>query len=270
MKTKETTYLSNLYVEWCATVEKRRGLMVPVSSMADECKRRHDPGFRSVYMFEKSAAEEIGKAGSSKGFRRYVPYSDRLIIDLDTGEEGLEAARTVLQGFSYDLYTSGSKGYHFELPTALYYGHDLPQAHKELVAKLDIGADLSLYRHSSLVALPGRKHHRTGKRKELIEEVSGQTITVPEPTDLGLPTLEIADTEFDLAFLFTRLASTAAQEPDQGWRHTTLWSIAENMSRLGLQLDTAMDLLTRINEQWTNPKPEDEVERAVRQAYRRA
>lgn len=269
MKTKETTYLSSLYVEWCATVEKRRGLMVPVSSLADEGKRRHDPGFRSVYMFEKSAAEEIKAAGSSKGFRRFVPYSDRLIIDLDSGESQLNGITALLSGYSYKLYRSGSKGFHFEIETPLYYGHDLPQAHKEFVAGLNVGADLSLYRHSSLVALPGRIHPKTQKRKTEIAANVGELLTIPEPTQVWLPTPQIEESEFDLAFLFTRLATTAAQEPDQGWRHTTLWSVAESMSRLGLHIDTAIDLLTRINEQWKNPKAADEVERAVKQAYQR-
>lgn len=267
MKTMEMTCLSDLYVEWCASVDRRGGLMLPLLRLDLERKQRYDPGFRSVYAFDRQAYDEIKQTGTSRGFRRYEPYSDLLIIDLDNGDKDLEKLTKQLKGYSYRVYTSGSKGYHIEVDTPLYCGHELPQAHKEYVESLGIAADASLYRHSSIVALEGRIHHKTGKRKALIKSIKGELLSIPKPVNAPQVRVAIDADDCNLEWIFTRLANLAAFEPTQGWRHTKLWSIAESMRSQGFQYDTALDLLTRINDQWKNPKAAAEVELAVKQAY---
>lgn len=269
MITKETTYRSELYVEWCSSVDRRGGHLLPLLSLESEKARRHNPGFRSVYCFDQVAYEQITSTGSSRGFRQYVPYSDTLVIDLDNGDKDLERLIGLLKGYSFRVFSSGSKGFHVEIDTPLYCGHELPQAHREFVETLGVAADTSLYRHSSLVAIEGRIHPKTGRRKSLLNQYKGELLSIPKPTKALPITVAIRDEDADLAWLFTRLATVAASEPTQGWRHTTLWSVSESMSRIGLNYETAIDLLTRINESWQNPKPQDEVERAVKQAYTR-
>ncbi len=262
----ETISASNLFVEWAVNVDKRRGRMIPLHVLEAILPTRHNPGFRSVYMFAPSDAMTIADSASSKGFKQYAVYSDHLFIDLDGGDPALALAEVALQGYAYEVWSSGGKGYHIMLPTPMYCGVDLPQAHLEFVEALGCGADLSLYRHSSLIALPERVHAKTGKRKTKVKSVDGRQLTIEEPKMLPKAFNLTFDDE-PISFAFMRFASLCETPPAQGNRHTTLWSIASQLSRTGLSLETTEELLQMMNARWIEPKSEEEVRRAASQAY---
>lgn len=244
--------------------------MVPFSRLGAIQRERHNPGFRSVYLFDSISAATISATGSSKGFKQYAVYSDHLFIDLDGGDPALLAAERALEGFAYEVWSSGGKGYHIMLPTPMYCGVDLPQAHLEFVGALGCGADLSLYRHSSLIALPGRVHAKTGARKTKVKDVDGRQLTIKEP--LVLPkafNLAFTD-EAPISFAFMRLASLCETPPAQGNRHTTAWSISSQLAKSGLSFETVLELVLKMNSEWDNAKPEEEIERAVKQAFGRS
>lgn len=262
----ETTSASDLFVEWTVDVDRRRGQMVPFFRLNDIQLNRHNPGFRSVYMFNQDDAYQIAASESSKGFKQYGVYSDHLFIDLDGGDAALLQAEAALVGYQYEVWSSGGKGYHIVLPTPMYHGTDLPQAHLEFVDSLGCGADLSLYRASSLIALPGRVHQKTGKRKTKVKDVDGRQLTLEQPKMLP-KAFNITYDDEPISFVFMRLASLAETPPAQGNRHTVLWSTSSQLARTGLSYETAEELMQFVNAKWLAPKSEEEVTRAVRQAY---
>lgn len=70
-----------------------------------------------------------------------------------------------------------------------------------------------------------------------------------------------------ISFAFMRFASLCETPPAQGKRHISLWSMASQLSRTGLSLETTEELLQLMNARWPEPKSEDEVRRAAMQAY---
>ena len=267
MEQQATISTSELMVEWSVTLESRRGTMVPFSRLGAIQRERHNPGFRSVYLFDSISAATISASGSSKGFKQYAVYSDHLFIDLDGGDPALVAAEEALRGYQYEVWSSGGKGYHVVLPTPMYCGVDLPQAHLEFVEALGCGADLSLYRHSSLIALPGRVHQRTGKKKAFHKSVAGQQLTIGDPKVLPKAFNLAFTDEAPVSFAFMRLASLCETPPAQGNRHTTAWSMSSQLAKAGLSFETVLELVLKMNSEWDNSKPEDEIERAVKQAF---
>lgn len=72
-----------------------------------------------------------------------------------------------------------------------------------------------------------------------------------------------------ISFAFMRMASLCETPPAQGNRHTSAWSLASQLARAGLSYETTLELVQATNATWPTPKPEDEIERAVMQAYGR-
>jgi hypothetical protein len=96
--------------------------------------------------------------GSPSG---YQGKSDSPIIPIDIDNTDTTNLKGVLNHFgeiigdleSINLYYSGKKGYHIELPSG-YFGIEpcdrLPERIKRMVMQMDIGADLSLYKNHQL------------------------------------------------------------------------------------------------------------------------
>lgn len=256
-----------LYREWAPKLEARKGLMLPLSAFP-EILKKHDPGYASVYMFTKEAADEIKAARSSRDFKQYEVIADEIIIDLDGGEPQLGRCRIPLQGIGYEVWASGGKGFHVRIPTGRLVGNDVPDAHRQWVDSLGVDADLSLYRASSVVSLPGRVHPKTRIKKTFVEWVDGAMPHIPDPVIVERPAFPSADIP-ELASLLSRLANLTALEPSPGNRHTAVWSAAMSLRDAGLSEDATIELLTMVNSAWLNPKPDDEVRRAAEQAFRR-
>ena len=96
--------------------------------------------------------------GSPSG---YQGKSDSPIIPIDIDNTDTTNLKGVLNHFgeiigdleSINLYYSGKKGYHIELPSG-YFGVEpcdrLPERIKRMVMEMNIGADLSLYKNHQL------------------------------------------------------------------------------------------------------------------------
>ena len=96
--------------------------------------------------------------GSSSG---YQGKSDSPIIPIDIDNTDTTNLKGVLNHFgeiigdleSINLYFSGKKGYHIEIPSG-YFGVEpcdrLPERMKRMMVQMDIGADLSLYKNHQL------------------------------------------------------------------------------------------------------------------------
>lgn len=265
----------NYYIEWASDVKKRKGLMVTLPALA-RIVGTYNPGYSSVYMFKEDDAKAIRLNGHSRGFNQYEVAAQFLVIDCDKGEDGRARIEHVLQakGLSYEMWVSGGKGYHFYIPHALVVDKRLPYSHKAaalaLFSKDDI--DLTLYQHGRLISLPGRIHPVTRKRKTLIKTVKGQPLDlkiVDEPSKvIGFNVAELGD-HVHLVSGFQRAADLITLPPDRGSRHIRLWGVALDFAMAGLDYDTVLSLLSKVNDTWEDPKEQEELVKAVQGAFRR-
>lgn len=242
--------------------------MLPVKTIEKFCNAP-DAGYCSVYLFDKASADQIVAAKSSAGLARYPVYTDTLIIDLDKGKEQLEACLEAVKGAQLQVFESGGKGYHVVLSLdALVSGQNVPYSQRKWVESLDVSADLSLYQAGHIVALPGRLHPKTGKRKVLISSQPGDLLSLPL-LDQEPPTFAVGGgDQSELERGLWRTLSLLQQGPDIGGRHTAIWSTAKHFADSGLDYSTALDLLWAVNQTWEEPKERSEVETAVKQAFR--
>ena len=256
-----------LYAEWCSKPKRRRGVMLPEPMLG-----KINEGFRSVYLFDKEAAEEIKQSRSSKTIKRFTPHSHTLFIDLDQGDKGLARVKEWLKDnrLLAQIYTSGGKGYHIHVPHQYVCSRDLPYSHRVLVESLGAGADPSLYHVSHLIAMDGRKHPKTHRRKQLIESVQGEKeLEIPlieTPPKLTFSNFE--NIEDNLSLGLVKLEMLISNEPGVGERHQSLWTCAKNFVDAGCAPETVMDLISKVNSRWQNAKTTEELEEVLRQAMR--
>jgi len=227
-------------------------------------------GYRSHYLFDETDALAIRATGCSQGFSQYIVSADQVIIDLDDGDASVVAleARINALGYGYELWESGGKGWHFVLFHELIRSADLPFSHRCFVLDLAPTADLSLYRHSSLISLPGRKHPKTGRKKKLIRKKEGSLVTFAMKQN-PIPEFKLkagGGLSLTVAGL-NNFATMALIEPQLGNRHTKIWSASKQLADAGWEFDTVLGLACEVNNTWKTPKSNEEVRAAVFQAY---
>ena len=257
----------NYYIEWVPSSLYRTGNMVPIYVIPD-ILRRSDPGYASVYMFKEEDAVKIRSTGSSRGLTNLSVASCSVILDIDNPGD-IDQVIDTLQShnFGFEVWDSG-RGFHVVIPHKLIEDVNLPYSHKVWVERLQLPVDYSLYQHSRILRLPGTVNAKTGRPKQLVKIYEGDManidiITPPtfnlKPETFGLKTIEV---------VLNQLQRLATNEPAQGNRHTRIWSAACSMAEADLSFDTALELLQEINTVWKNPKPTEEVVKAVTQAYK--
>lgn len=235
-------------------------------------EQSYDAGYMSVYAFDAQAADEIAKSGSSKGFARYPVYSDTIYIDLDTGTDYLQSTMGLLmdKGLGFDVFFSGCKGYHIAIPLdKIYKGTEVPYSQLKWIESMGIeGFDPSIYKASALISLPGRKHPNTGVRKYRLNRVTGNAanLRLVEPPKPVFNKLDLGN-EDALRVGVAQLSMLTENPPAEGNRHNAIWRTAKSLFDAGVEFDSALDLLSHINDSWDNPKDEEDVKRAVKGAY---
>lgn len=254
-----------LFHEYASDVNRRHGFMLPVEEVMQRT------GFRSVYAFSEEDALLIKSRESSKGLNQFEVYSDRLVLDIDTGDikdvENIEKFCND-RDLTYSVFFSGSKGYHVEIPTKPKASIHLPITHKILADRISAVVDKSIFRHGSLYRLPGTIHKKTGNPKVLLNSVEGLCvldfdIKTPEPTKFNPVEIE---PEEDIKWALARAGGLFGQEPGLGNRHACFWKTAKSLFDAGFSDEFVEELLLKINESWANPKEENEVIRAIRGA----
>lgn len=266
--------MSNFYVEWASTVKARKGTMISLPALSRIVKIK-DPGYSSVYMFKEEDALLIRQAGHSKGLNQYEVAAQFLVIDCDKGEKGRTVIEDILRerGLAYEIWTSGGKGYHFYIPHAFVVDKRLPASHKAAALALfpkDL-IDITLYQHGRLLSLPNRIHPVTKKRKALISTIQGKplelTIVDEAPKVMSFQTAETSIQS--LIEGLQRSVDLMVYPPHAGQRHIRLWGTALDLARGGIEYDTALAILLKVNDTWDAPKTEEEITQAVNSAYRR-
>ena len=263
--------MTRYYVEWCLSLKSRKGNMVSIEDLPKVLKLvPSNTGYRSCYMFREEDAKEIKQSKCSVGFKQYSVASDKIFIDIDDGND-LPKVEAVIKerGYRYSVWFSGKKGYHIYLYHDLIDSPDLPYSHRAFVESLGIPNDPSIYRHSSIISLPGRRHPTTGKKKILLRTSEGEKVTFPLLTAPTSPTFAVEKSDKDEIYsgLFS-LIDLISKQPSVGTRHTTLWGTAKDLRRSGLSYETVFELLELVNGFWDNPKTAEELKIAVENAYR--
>jgi hypothetical protein len=244
--------------------------MVPLNAL-DSLQKLPNPGYISVYMFSEDAALKIKQSGTSKGLQQYPVAADELVIDIDNGDEGLAEVEVVLeaQGLAYQVWSSGGKGYHVCIPHPLVCSEDLPYSHQQAVQGLGLKVDMSLYQHGRLISMPGRVHPKTKQKKRFIRQVEGKNLDlkIVKKPDLQFNFDDRAGLD-ELASGLMRVVNMLNTPPSPGNRHTKMWGAAKDLADAGLQFDTVLDVMGRVNESWDVQKDEAEIRLAIEQAFK--
>ena len=237
-----------LYREFAPRVFCRSGNMLPAEEVAKK------QGFCSIYAFEENAAKEIIAQGNSKGLGRFPVWADKIVFDLDNGEEGLQELTAWCQerSLGYRVYESGSKGYHCEIDHIPVLSRHLPYTHKILADSTGVPCDPTLYQTARLYRLPGTIHEKTGKPKQLVECVDGDAILeigVRQPIERKFNIRDVEDAEL-LPFFLNAVSNLIGNSPGRGFRHTRLWQLAKDAGRCGLSYETTLELLLTCATSW--------------------
>lgn len=262
--------MNDLYIEWVGPSLNRVGNMLPIGALPALIKQ-HNPGFASVYAFSKDDAMVVRERGHSRGLSGFSVWADRVTIDIDEGDQALLECQVILtkRGLAYEVWSSGSKGYHVSIPHEPIYSPDLPYSHLSYIQGLGVPHDASLYHHARVLRLPGTIHAKTGKRKTFLYKVDGMQaqIEIKKPPAFNFKPLG-GVSPFQDALL--NCLNLTTNPPEAGMRHTRLWSAAKSFAESGTPYLTTLGVLLEVNRAWLKPKELNEVELAVQQAYRQA
>ena len=164
------------YVEIARGIPNNRGIIIPVKHL-----RKYIPGdpvYRSVYLYDDTAVEYVGKYGSLRNFFG-IRYIDKIPIDIDkqenTDKKTLDILRSVIlelenagiDSESFQSYFSGS-GYHLVLAGTLFNfkaGNDLPYVVKQTLKKLVPYLDSSIYMRTGIYRLQHTLNKKTNLYK---------------------------------------------------------------------------------------------------------
>jgi hypothetical protein len=258
-----------LFREWARAKNDRDGCMVSLEDLNLLTQKHPNPGFSGLYCFSEEDSSLITESGCSRGFNQYTPGSDFLAIDLDSGDEYLPEVEDILRcrEYGYDLWSSGSKGYHIILKHDFIMDKRLPYSHNQFVKELGIQADFSLYQPGRLFRLPRCVHEKTGRRKELLKKEEGRNILI-ELVDKPAVEFNFNIAEGDYKAALGRLWSLAEEGVQEGSRNVKFWAVAKDLLLSGFDPGAVLSMLSFINDKQLEPLPEEEMVAIVSSAGR--
>lgn len=244
--------------------------MVSQDTLQKLCQK-DSPGYKSLYGFSEQDAQIIIQNGSSKGFKYFTPFSSELVIDIDTGTVDLIACEAALKdrGLGYVVEESGSKGYHVTIKHQPVYDSDLPYSQRSFVSELGFTYDEGLYRPDRLIRLRRTIHEKTGRRKKIIKIIKGSILELPI-----IPQPEIdwsltgSGEGSDIQTVLMRCLDATLNDVSPGSRYNTLFTLARDFNNCGLSGECALEVLTQINDTWSESKESSEVKVAVEHGFK--
>ena len=222
-------------------------------------------GFRTVYGFQEDSLEYFREIGGVRGTKGLQVYGDELFIDIDNDDQEAEKVFKILveRGYRFEMYFSGSKGYHFLLFHEPMISSSLPHSHKKWVESHDIRCDWSIYQSGRLIRLPGTIHQKTGKEKVLIESNEGSLIQVPLiEAPIAQPSYSSLEdgSEANLLALSSLLNRFVEIPIGEGCRNNRLFSIGKSFFSSGMSGEATQEFLELLNSLIESPIPDEELE----------
>jgi len=213
--------------------------------------------FRSVYGYPTEAQAHIEASGNIVGVKQFAVHSSTLFIDVDE-EEHLDKIERIIAatGVGYSVWSTGNRGLHFHIDMEPVVSIDLPYSQAEYIRGLGLSklVDMTIYRHHSIIRVPGAVHAKTGKTKELLRSVDGPMLTInlvqePEPE---FEHHEAGDPE-----AVRRFRRNLIQKRGVGQRHTHLFILFESGIKSGQDIDSMLDWLYWWNSHQGQPHSAD-------------
>lgn len=240
--------------------------------LVTEADLENRTGFRSIYGFDDATKDIIQEQRGSYGLSGQKLFSSCLFIDIDSNDAlAAEITRTLLEKqIAFEKFHTGGRGWHFHIPITPMEGADVAYRQKRWVEHHFPGADLSLYKTSGIIRLPGTFHSKcVGQRKLLVESHSGNILTIDlkvlPPDTRGLwSTGEEYETEEILDCLLMRRLR-------EGGRNNGIFTIAMLCGKVGYTHEQTKEIVTKYNENMVEPPvSEQELVTTVKSAYRGA
>lgn len=227
-------------------------------------------GFTSLYAISAQDAEAIRAEGTTKGFKGVV-WSPTLEMDFDDPEAAERAGcRLEEMGLEFNAFSTGNRGLHFQLFRSLDSkpSHLLPQKDKAWVRDHFPGADTSIYTHLHPFRLEGTKHEKTGRPKQRVHYNPGNKVTVPALKEKPVPTYDASQSSSGRS-IFDNLQLMANTIPvHNGERQYTLIRQLFALKYEGVPADMARFWVGEWNKMLSDPKAEEELDKAVMSIYR--
>ncbi len=228
-------------------------------------------GFQSVYGVTGDDRDQLLVDNSTRGLRSCKLYSNMLFLDIDDNDALVPTFQKTLQelDLSYYVYHTGNRGFHFHIPIQEMYGVDTAYKQRLFVEEYFEGADVSIYKTSGLIRLPGTFHtSKPGKRKTLITSYLGTTLNLQHykitlPITLPREGDSENDSEKALDYLLMQTASA-------GGRNDTLYKIAFLCEKEGYTVEDTVQLIRQYNLSLVSPPVKDnEIIKVDNSAYGR-
>lgn len=224
-------------------------------------------GFTSLYLVSKETSEAIIQEGTTKHFKGVV-WSQRLWLDIDSYEEADEVEQRLIEmEVDYVAFDSGGRGAHFGILRDHAPSHLLPQKDRAWVKANFPEADTSIYTHLHLFRLPQTVHEKTGRKKTLVSERRGRSITLPAYNDSSGSLADHGTGLKKSVFECFRVMSHTVPA-DTGSRHEYLVKLTYALKDdAGVSPKEALFWLKHTNLLYSEPKSGEDLEKIIRSIY---
>lgn len=229
-------------------------------------------GFRTIAKWTEQACGLALAAGTVTALRDSPCTIDTLYVDFDDNEKDAMVMRSWLkeEGFLYEMWSSGGRSQHFHIPILPLHSVNAPSSTKSFMHNNcnALCYDSSIYHYAALFRLPGTIHAKTGKKKELLEMGSGSDLLKIDLTEpKRFDSVFIVDVD-EYTVTMNRYLNLLQNCPTVGNRSVMLWSMSRAFFEVGLDFETALELIRRMNLSWKDgSKSESKVIAQVRSAY---
>jgi hypothetical protein len=254
-----------IYREYRAGLRRSgKPILLPVEEIYDRM------GFISVYGFDQDTKDIIDAQGGTYGLRGQNLYSNLLYIDIDDNDALAVVVRDTLleMQVTFDMYHTGGRGWHFHIPIEPMSGPDVAYRQKRWVAHHFPGTDISLYKTSGIIRLPGTYHsghpgnrkmlHRRNKANLLKIDLSDLPVTVGK--------WQVEESDYDTEAI---LDSLLMKEASLGGRNNAIYARAMLFAKLNEPLEDAVRVLTVYNDSLVHPPVSpNELMTTIKSAYR--
>jgi len=199
-----------MYVEIAKGTPQSRGTLIPRSDLTKYIEPEI-PLYRSLYLYDEDAKEQIDESGSVASFFG-VRYLDNIVIDIDKGhnsnEQTLNNVRHCLMQLqeadlnikaSVQPFFSGT-GYHLILPATVFNfqpSADLPYQVKKTMSKLLEGIDEMVYTRTAIYRVAHTMNKKTSLYKipltinEIMHKTADDILLLAKDPRLEFPYIQL-------------------------------------------------------------------------------